>query len=144
MLQVPGSKGSVTLEPYQALQLDIAPPSVNTIEDALKQLVLPEIVHGVRPNPNSSVLVDATKQTRIETIPPILVVHLKRFGYDNVGGTVKNSKEIRYGSHLKIGEDLRSLSNRGKDEDGRYKLFGGEFDSFSMTHSSRILSDLLF
>lgn len=116
----------MTLEPYQSLQLDIAPPTVHTIEDALLQLVQPETVHGYRPNPTSSILVDATKQVKIETTPPILVIHLKRFGYDEVGGTIKNTKNVGYGKHLEVGDAVRSNGKR-KDGEGRYRLFGGEW-----------------
>jgi len=37
-LRIPGSKNSVTLEPYQPLQLDISSPDVHNITDALKGL----------------------------------------------------------------------------------------------------------
>jgi ubiquitin carboxyl-terminal hydrolase 10 len=44
--RVPGNKNSVTLEPYQPLQLDIGSPDVNNIIDALKGLTKPETIHG--------------------------------------------------------------------------------------------------
>ncbi|CAG8552783.1 21000_t:CDS:2, partial [Cetraspora pellucida] len=46
--------------------------------------------------------VRATKRLYIETLPPILTLHLKRFAYGNVGGTQKLSKHIRYSITLSI------------------------------------------
>lgn len=46
--------------------------------------------------------VKATKRLYIETLPSILTLHLKRFIYDNVGGTQKLSKHIGYSTTLSI------------------------------------------
>jgi ubiquitin C-terminal hydrolase len=52
----------------------------------------------------------ATKQTLFEKLPPVLIVHLKRFIYDSVGGTLKSHKHISYKSILEF--DPRVMSNR--------------------------------
>jgi ubiquitin carboxyl-terminal hydrolase 10 len=40
----------------------------------------------------------------IEALPPILVLHLKRFLYDtSVGGVVKLGRQIRFGPELEVG-----------------------------------------
>ncbi|KAJ5216919.1 hypothetical protein N7468_009927 [Penicillium chermesinum] len=44
--KVPGNKTSVTMEPYQPLQLDIGSPEVHNIIDALKGLTKPENIQG--------------------------------------------------------------------------------------------------
>lgn len=46
--------------------------------------------------------VDATKQMLIESLPPILVLHIKRFVYDPVSGIGKNGKAITFGPDLEI------------------------------------------
>jgi ubiquitin carboxyl-terminal hydrolase 10 len=46
--------------------------------------------------------VDATKQVFIETLPPVLVLHMKRFLYDAVGGVQKSNKAISYKTILEI------------------------------------------
>jgi ubiquitin carboxyl-terminal hydrolase 10 len=44
---------------------------------------------------------DATKQVFIETVPPILVVHIKRFLYDG-HGVQKSNKVLLYKTYLEI------------------------------------------
>jgi ubiquitin carboxyl-terminal hydrolase 10 len=88
--KVPGNKNSVTLEPYQPLQLDIGSPHVNNIVDALKGLTRPESMQGDFNSARGS-RVTATKQVFIETLPPVLILHLKRFQYDH---TTKRTEKI--------------------------------------------------
>jgi ubiquitin carboxyl-terminal hydrolase 10 len=104
-LRVPGLKDSVTLEPYQPLQLDIGAPNVNNIIDALKGLTRSEALHGDFKSPKGP-NVTATKQVFIETVPPVLILHLKRFQYDNAGGTQKIWKKVGYPLELKIPKEV--------------------------------------
>ncbi|KAH8704221.1 hypothetical protein BGW36DRAFT_423741 [Talaromyces proteolyticus] len=104
--KVPGNKNSVTLEPYQPLQLDIGSPEVNNIVDALRGLTKPETIHGDFNSPRGS-KVSATKQIFIETLPPVLILHLKRFQYDSVTkGTQKIWKKIGYPLELEIPREV--------------------------------------
>lgn len=104
--RVPGNKPSVTLEPYQPLQLDIGAPDVNNIIDALKGLTKSESIQGdfnSARGPN----VTATKQVFVETLPPVLILHLKRFQYDSVTqGTQKIWKKIGYPLDLEIPREV--------------------------------------
>jgi ubiquitin carboxyl-terminal hydrolase 10 len=102
---VPGLKDSVTLEPYQPLQLDIGATHVNNIVDALKGLTRPEALHGDFKSPKGP-NVTATKQVFIETVPPVLILHLKRFQYDNAGGTQKIWKKVGYPLDLEIPKEV--------------------------------------
>jgi ubiquitin carboxyl-terminal hydrolase 10 len=95
----------VTLEPYQPLQLDIGSPHVNNITDALKGLTRPETLHGDFNSPRGPG-VTATKQVFIETLPPVLILHLKRFQYDNTGGTLKIWKKVGYPLDLEIPKEV--------------------------------------
>jgi ubiquitin carboxyl-terminal hydrolase 10 len=104
-LRVPGLKDSVTLEPYQPLQLDIGAPHVNNIVDALKGLTRSEALHGDFKSPKGP-NVTAAKQVFIETVPPVLILHLKRFQYDNAGGTQKIWKKIGYPLELEIPKEV--------------------------------------
>ncbi|KAL2863792.1 mRNA-binding ubiquitin-specific protease UBP3 [Aspergillus lucknowensis] len=104
--RVPGNKASVTLEPYQPLQLDIGSPDIHNIVDALKGLTKPESIQGdfnSARGPN----VTATKQVFIENLPPVLILHLKRFQYDSVThGTQKIWKKIGYPLDLEIPREV--------------------------------------
>jgi len=104
-LRVPGLKDSVTLEPYQPLQLDIGSPNINNIVDALKGLTRSETLHGDFKSPKGP-NVTATKQVFIETVPPVLILHLKRFQYDNTGGTQKIWKKVGYPLELELPKEV--------------------------------------
>lgn len=111
-LRVPGLKNSVTLEPYQPLQLDIQSPHVNNITDALKGLTRSETLHGDFRSPRGP-SATATKQVFIETLPPVLILHLKRFQYDNAGGTQKIWKKVGYPLQLEIPKEAFPPHRRG-------------------------------
>lgn len=110
-LRVPGKKNSVTLEPYQPLQLDIGSPDVHNIVDALKAHTRSEAVHGDFNSPKGA-NVAAFKQIFIETLPPVLILHLKRFQYDNTGGTQKIWKKVGYPLELEIPKEVFPPSKR--------------------------------
>jgi ubiquitin carboxyl-terminal hydrolase 10 len=103
----PGEMPSVTIEPYQPLQLDISSPEINNISDALKGLThletLDSPTRGGRP---------ATKQVFIDTLPPVLILHLKRFHYD-ASGPHKIWKKIGYPLELEIPKEVFPPHVRG-------------------------------
>lgn len=71
---------------------------------------------------------EASKQVFVDALPPVLLLHLKRFLYDEVGGVQKSTKKVAYGTELSIDERVMSAPLRaqvGKDG-ARYELFGGE------------------
>jgi ubiquitin carboxyl-terminal hydrolase 10 len=96
----PGEKASVTLEPYQPLQLDIGGPNINNISDALKNLTRLETLDGAARGARAS-----TKQVHIETLPPVLILHLKRFHYD-AHGPQKIWKKVGYPLELEIPKEV--------------------------------------
>ncbi|KAJ9641444.1 hypothetical protein H2199_005414 [Coniosporium tulheliwenetii] len=125
-LRIPGLKNSVTLEPYQPLQLDIGAPNVNNITDALKALTHSETLQGDFNSPRGP-NVSAVKQVFIETLPPVLILHLKRFQYDNAGGTQKIWKRIGYPLELELPKEVFPPSKRGAlalRGAPRYRLIG--------------------
>ena len=110
--RVPGEKNSVTLEPYQPLQLDIGSPQISNIIDALKGLTRSEVLHGDFNSPRGP-KANAIKQVFIETLPPVLILHLKRFQYDNTGGTQKIWKKVGYPLDLEIPKEVFPPHKRG-------------------------------
>ena len=111
-LRIPGMKNSVTLEPYQPLQLDIGSSHVNNIVDALKGLTRPETLHGDFNSPRGPGYA-TTKHVTIESLPPVLILHLKRFQYDNAGGTQKIWKKVGYPLELEIPKEVFPQHKRG-------------------------------
>lgn len=110
--KVSGNKDSVTLEPYQPLQLDIGAQHVNNIVDALRGLARSETMQGKFQSPQGP-KDTATRQVYIETLPPVLILHLKRFQYDNAGGTQKIWKKIGYPLELEIPKEVFTRKQRG-------------------------------
>ncbi|KAJ3106101.1 hypothetical protein HDU96_008323 [Phlyctochytrium bullatum] len=116
-----GSKDSVMVEPFQSLQLDIAHDNVNTIEDALSKLTLPEHLDGLSNQQGG--IVEATKQNLLDELPPVLILHLKRFVYNSIGGTQKIRKHVVYSPTLKIKPELLSANAKPRFNASEYHLF---------------------
>ncbi|KAJ5796628.1 uncharacterized protein N7518_005168 [Penicillium psychrosexuale] len=126
--KVPGNKTSVTLEPYQPLQLDIGSHDVHNILDALKGMTKPESIQGDF-NSSRGPNITATKQIFIETLPPVLILHLKRFQYDSVtGATQKIWKKVGYPLDLELPREVfpahrrNAMASQGGPP--KYRLMG--------------------
>ncbi|KAG0053308.1 hypothetical protein BGZ83_001347 [Gryganskiella cystojenkinii] len=123
ILRIPSQKDSVTLEPFQSLQLDLTPDNVHTIEDALLNSTIPEVLDGFTSSEKGGVTVEATKKIFIEQVPPVLVLHLKRFIYTKDGGTQKLHKQVGYKTVLNLQPEIISPARRPSSPIP-YKLFG--------------------
>jgi ubiquitin carboxyl-terminal hydrolase 10 len=44
----------------------------------------------------------------VESLPPVLILHVKRFVYDSVSGIGKNGKEVVFGPELEIRNGMYS------------------------------------
>lgn len=132
---------------------------IHTIQDALSYISHPQpvqLTQSARPG----VTVEAQQQVLIESLPPILVLHIKRFCYDtSVNGVVKVGKQVRFGPELEIGSGgstfmcLERATNltplppldvmipaAKKVQPTRYKLFGGKHQPIDTACSSGLLS----
>ncbi|KAJ3756025.1 hypothetical protein EV360DRAFT_72358 [Lentinula raphanica] len=67
-----------TLEEWRSLRLDIQSPGIHSIQDALSALSQPQTLNLTTPQKQE---VEASQQVLIESLPPVLVVQLKRFQY---------------------------------------------------------------
>lgn len=110
--RVAGNKNSVTLTPYQQLQLDIGDPSISNITDALKGLARSERVDGTFQTTRGTATSGA-KQSFLETLPPVLILHLKRFHYEG-NATQKIWKRIGYPLELEIPREVFAPPKRAQ------------------------------
>ena len=109
---------------------------VHNIKDALQYISTPSSVQVTSPS-RPGVTLDASQQVLIETLPPILVLHMKRFLYDTkVNGVVKIGKQVSFGPELEIQPDIIAPA-RKTSQSAKYKLFGSKclFQfRYSLTH----------
>lgn len=97
------------VEDWRSLQLDITPESVHTIKEALAQLSAPQTVQITSPI-RAGQTVDAQQTVLIESLPSILVLHLKRFMYDKaVRDVVKLGKKVAFERELEINPGITFL-----------------------------------
>ncbi|KAF8470409.1 hypothetical protein DFH94DRAFT_811604 [Russula ochroleuca] len=119
-LRTPHQRDSVVVEDWRSLQLDIQPDSVLTIQDALAHISQPQSVE-VGPSGSS----EASQQVLIEALPPVLVLHLKRFLYDTAArGVVKIGKPVQFTPELEIPLDIMAPATRRPAQPARYTLYG--------------------
>lgn len=117
------SKESATLQPFFTLQLDIQSEKIRTVQEALETLVARESVQGYTSKTKQEI--EISRRVTLEELPPVLVLHLKRFIFEKTGGCQKLIKNIEYPVDLEISKDLLSSGVRGKVVKGQrtYRLF---------------------
>lgn len=164
VLQIPKNKESqsITLDPFQRIQLDISDPSITTVEEAFKKLNEPERI-PYKSSSNKEVI--AKKQTFIDQLPNILIIHLKRFSYQqekekegtpsnessnlsngsrSLGSIEKLRKKIEYSHHLTIpNEVLSSFYKHSGNNSNHYKLFGVVYHHGVSAEGGHYTSDVL-
>ena len=115
----PEQKISNSHEPFFSLPLTF--PNHDrcwSVEDALFALTEKESF------PESESNRSITRQQFIEILPPILILHLKRFVYDKNEGLKKINRRMEFRNDLIISEDLLSKTSRKYSLTQRtYKLF---------------------
>ncbi|XP_056464040.1 LOW QUALITY PROTEIN: ubiquitin carboxyl-terminal hydrolase 10-like [Gadus chalcogrammus] len=117
------SKESATLQPFFTLQLDIQSEKIRTVQEALETLVARESVQGYTSKTKQEI--EISRRVTLEELPPVLVLHLKRFVFEKTGGCQKLTKHIDYPVDLEISKDLLSTGVRSKVVKGlrMYRLF---------------------
>jgi len=120
-----GSESSATLQPFYTLQLDIQRETVKNVTDALAENFASEILDGYICS-RTKKPVEASSILSLEELPPILILHLKRFVYSGAsGGCQKVMKHVEFSVDLEISRDILSVANKSKytAKQRQYKLF---------------------
>uniref|UniRef100_A0A8B9HSD2 ubiquitinyl hydrolase 1 n=1 Tax=Astyanax mexicanus TaxID=7994 RepID=A0A8B9HSD2_ASTMX len=94
------SKESATLQPFFTLQLDIQSEKIRTVQEALETMVARESVQGYTTKTKQEI--EISRRVTLEELPPVLVLHLKRFVFEKTGGCQKLIKNIDYPVDLEI------------------------------------------
>ncbi|XP_072516028.1 ubiquitin carboxyl-terminal hydrolase 10 isoform X2 [Salminus brasiliensis] len=117
------SKESATLQPFFTLPLDIQSEKIRTVQEALETMVARESVQGYTTKTKQEI--EISRRVTLEELPPVLVLHLKRFVFEKTGGCQKLIKNIEYPVDLEISKDLLSPGVRSKTLKGQrtYRLF---------------------
>ena len=115
----PEQKPSESFEPFFTLPIDV-PSGMNwSIEDAFYSLTEKENFDRASSKPS------VFRHQTINSLPPILILHLKRFIYDKNGGLLKVTTPVYFKTDLTIRNDwLTDLARRKYDYMQKmYKLF---------------------
>jgi hypothetical protein len=59
--------------------------------------------------PKTGQEVEASRQTTLEELPPILILHLKCFVYDKSGGCQKLMKRVDFSSDLELSKGIQNI-----------------------------------
>ncbi|KAJ2849451.1 hypothetical protein IWW36_002612 [Coemansia brasiliensis] len=108
-------------EPFRWLALDVSAAEVERVEDALDALVAPETIEGFVDAKGAPAA--ATKQTVLEHVPPVLVLHLKRFVFCADEGVKKVHKFIEYPETLALAPQWLARG-AGRQRGKQYRLSG--------------------
>lgn len=131
---------SITVDPFQHVQLDIS--EAESIEEAIEHINSHEKI-SYKMN-NNSKEIQIKKQTFIDKLPRVLIIHLKRFSFlkDQDMGIEKLRKKVAYGHTLHIPSEV--LSNKsGQDDDNEYKLVGVVYHHGNSAQGGHYTSDVL-
>eukprot|EP00250_Pteridium_aquilinum_P020305 c24779_g1_i1 orf=158-2008(-) len=121
VVKTKGSKASATVQPFLVLHLDILPEAVHTVEDALKLFAAPETLDGYKTTAGKAAVVSASKSVKLQSLPQVLILHVKRFSY-GAQGSSKLHKSLHFPLNLTLGRDLLATTASSGSESRSYEL----------------------
>ncbi|KZO99484.1 cysteine proteinase [Calocera viscosa TUFC12733] len=130
-----GAKDTVVIEPQQRLSLSVIDEKIGNIEQALLAFAAVETME-VQSGPSF------TRQVMLDTLPPVLVLHLQRWGPARNGRWEKTEKEISISQTIEIPNEVLSPARRSATLP-KYRLFAVLYhDGLSAQHGHYTLDVL--
>jgi ubiquitin carboxyl-terminal hydrolase 10 len=117
IVQKQGSKESATVQPFFALPLDIQGEGVETVAQALERHGAKETLSDMKCS-KTNTEVEASRKISLSRLPPIFILHLKRFSF-NDKGSQKLCKPVDYEMELEIPRELLAPHLRKSPVDQR-------------------------
>jgi len=126
-----GGETSATLQPFYTLQLDIQDPQILNLTDALVSNFASEQLDGYLCAKTKAPLA-AVKVSSLEELPPVLILHLKRFVYSATTGAVqKLLKPVAFTADLELPRSILSAECKAmvQARQRQYKLLSVVYHS---------------
>ena len=136
----PGMKESASIQPFFTIPLDLR-GDVSTVQQAFDNFFQVEEVEGFQCD-KSKMEVEVSKKWTLDTLPVVLVLHLKRFVV-NKNGCEKLTKKISYEPQLQIPPETLSKVNKVRSKNTlTYKLFAVTYHHGKNLHGGHYTSDI--
>lgn len=140
-LTTSGHKTSASIQPFFTLQLDIQSENVTSVSEALKEMTVKEPIQGYT-CAKTKQEVEAFSHVALQKLPPILILHLKRFVYNKNGGCKKVMKKTDYPLILDISKDIFSSDVKKSQRLKQYKLFAVMYHDGEEAVKGHYISDV--
>ncbi|CAF3573410.1 unnamed protein product [Rotaria socialis] len=135
-----GNQKSVVHEPFFTLSLDIKDSKITSLDEALTRFCEQSTLSDYIDSKNRQ-NVHTNKTMLIEQLPPILIIHLKCFLYDETDGIKKVNKPISYTVNLTLPKGI--LTEQAKKQyHERYKLFAVEYHQGDHATKGHYITDV--
>ena len=137
----PGMKESASIQPFFTIPLDLR-GDVSTVQQAFDNFFRAEEVEGFQCD-KSKTEVEVSKKSTLDTLPVVLVLHLKRFVVSKNGSCEKLTRKITYEAQLQVPVDTLSRGTKVKSKTMlAYKLFAVTYHHGKNLHGGHYTSDI--
>merc|ERR1711899_544373 len=122
-VQLSNGEPTATLQPFFTLPLDIQSKNIKNVSDALIHNFTSEALDGYVCSKTKKEI-EASRSLYLDELPSVLILHLKRFIYDD-SGSQKLLKNIDFPVDLEIPKEILSSNSRNKyhPKQQSFKLF---------------------
>ncbi|XP_042905578.1 ubiquitin carboxyl-terminal hydrolase 10 [Parasteatoda tepidariorum] len=140
-LTTSGNKTSASIQPFFTLQLDVQSENVTSVSEALKEMTVKEPIQGYT-CAKTKQEVEAYSHVALQKLPPVLILHLKRFVYNKNGGCKKVMKKTDYPLELELNRELFSSDVKKSHRNRVYKLFAVMYHDGEEAIKGHYISDV--